>query len=50
MELLTRLSRETQMTTLMVTHSQEIARSADRVLMIQDGQLVAASERQEAAL
>jgi putative ABC transport system ATP-binding protein len=50
MELLIRLSRETQMTTLMVTHSQEIARSADRVLMIQDGQLVAASERQEAAL
>jgi len=39
MDLFARLTRAHQMTTLMVTHSPQIARLADRVLTIQDGQL-----------
>ena len=50
MDLFTRLARAHQMTTLMVTHSLEIARLADRVLTIQDGQLVAAAEPQETTI
>jgi putative ABC transport system ATP-binding protein len=38
--LLERLIRQTGMTVLMVTHSDEIARTADRILTIRDGQLV----------
>jgi putative ABC transport system ATP-binding protein len=47
LELLTRLARENHMTTLMVTHSAEIARLADRVLTIRDGQLVEQAKPQE---
>jgi putative ABC transport system ATP-binding protein len=49
MQLFTRLAKVNQMTTLMVTHSHEIAKLADRVLTIQNGQLVSLSEPQEAA-
>ncbi len=37
--LLSRLARENRMTTLMVTHSLDVARLADRILTIRDGQL-----------
>jgi len=40
LELLDQLARRTGMTTVMVTHSREIARVADRVLAIRDGRLV----------
>jgi putative ABC transport system ATP-binding protein len=40
LDLLDRLARERQRTTLMVTHSPEIARRADRILTIAGGQLV----------
>ena len=46
MDLFTRLARANQMTTLMVTHSAEIARMADRVMTIQDGQLMTLTEPQ----
>ncbi|MFO7577480.1 MAG: ABC transporter ATP-binding protein [Pelovirga sp.] len=38
--LLTQLARDHQMTTLMATHNDEVARLADRVLTITDGELV----------
>ncbi len=50
MDLFARLARDNRMTTLMVTHSVEIARLADRVLTIRDGQLVAATELQKGAI
>jgi len=49
MDLFARLARENQMTTLMVTHSAEIARLADRVLTIHDGQLIEVTEQQKGA-
>ena len=48
LELLTRLARENHMTTLMVTHSDEIARLADRVLTIRDGHLEEHKPQKEA--
>ncbi len=48
MDLFARLTRAHQMTTLMVTHSPEIARLADRVLTIQDGQLLATNVKEAA--
>ena len=47
LELFNRLARENRMTTLMVTHSTEIARLADRVLTIHDGRLVEEAELSE---
>ncbi len=47
LELLVRLARENRMTTLMVTHSPEVAKLADRVLTIRDGQLVEPTAAQE---
>ena len=38
--LLTQLARDHRMTTLMATHNDEVARLADRVLTITDGELV----------
>ena len=40
LKLLSQLIRTNRMTTLMVTHSPEIARLADRVLTIRDGILI----------
>ena len=48
LELLTRLARENHMTTLMVTHSDEIARLADRVLTSRDGHLEEHKPQKEA--
>jgi len=41
LELLRELHREHQTTLIMVTHSLEIARSADRVITLQDGRIAA---------
>lgn len=40
LDLFSRLARENRMTTLMVTHSAEVARLADRVLTLRDGRLI----------
>ncbi len=47
LDLLSRLARESLMTTLMVTHSPEIAQLADRVLTLDDGRLLATRLRTE---
>jgi putative ABC transport system ATP-binding protein len=41
LEMLATLSVEQEATLLLVTHSREVARSADRLLMLQDGRIVA---------
>ncbi len=40
LDLFSRLARENRMTTLIVTHSAEVARLADRVLTLRDGRLI----------
>ncbi|PLX79454.1 MAG: ABC transporter ATP-binding protein [Desulfuromonas sp.] len=40
LELLERLVRQNRMTTVMVTHSKEVAKLADRIITIEDGRLV----------
>ena len=40
LELFIRLARDIRMTTLMVTHSPDVAKLADRILTIRDGRLV----------
>ena len=47
LDLFTRLARENRMTTLMVTHSPEVAKLADRILTIREGRLVEAVAPQE---
>lgn len=47
LDLLNRLARQSRMTTLMVTHSLEVARLADRILTIRDGQLFADTVTEE---
>ena len=48
MELLARLTRERDGSLLLVTHSDEIAAAADRVLELEQGRLVAAAARRDA--
>lgn len=43
LELLLELRRERQTTLILVTHSPEIARSADRVITLRDGRIVASA-------
>jgi putative ABC transport system ATP-binding protein len=45
LQLLLELKRERQTTLLLVTHSEEIARSADRVVTLKDGRVVGQSHR-----
>lgn len=44
LELLRELQREHRITLILVTHSQEIAQSADRVITLQDGRIVSSSD------
>lgn len=44
LELLRELQREQRTTLILVTHSQEIAQTADRVITLQDGRIVTASD------
>lgn len=44
LELLRELQREQRTTLILVTHSQEIAQTADRVITLQDGRIVTTSD------
>jgi putative ABC transport system ATP-binding protein len=44
LELLRELQREQRTTLILVTHSQEIAQTADRVITLQDGRIVTVSD------
>ena len=47
LDLFVRMARQNHMTTLMATHSSDVARLADRVLTIRDGRLVEAETVRE---
>ena len=50
LDLMRTLHREQGTTVILITHDNSIAAQADRIIRVQDGQIIADSDRGEAAL